>query len=236
MLRKCISIILLLFIVFGLVGCTADKPNAGAPEGVKMEPGTYTASAYGFMAIEPLSVSVTVDETKILDIEIDHGRESVPMINAINKLLVPRMLEHQSVAVDAITGATASSKAVLQAITEALKEALVAGGSDPSAISAFQKPEPKVTDSKEIDVEVLVIGMGGSGCAAAMSAAEQMHKTDPDNVSVLAIDKAGKLAVLRFCGEPMAVNPPRFKEQFNNGNDYMDGEALFQCLDRVYRR
>ena len=229
--KRHVSLLLVFILLFSLAGCSSGTEETDAtPEGPRMEPGTYTASAYGFMGIEPLTVSVTVDETSILDIEIDRGRESVPMINAIEKLMVPRILEHQSVAVDAITGATVSSMAVKQALTEALTEALVAGGSDPADITAFQKPEPKVTASEEIEVDVLVIGMGGSGCAAAMSAAEHMYAIDPDNVSVLAIDKAGKFGgTSAFCGEPMAVNAPRFKEEFNNGEDYMDGNALYRA-------
>jgi fumarate reductase flavoprotein subunit len=197
---------------------------------VSMKSGVYSASAYGFMGIEPLTVSVTVNKTKILDVTSDRGRESVPMIHAINKLMVPRMLQYQSVAVEAITGATASSNAVLQAATAALSQALAAGGSGPGAIAAFQKTEPKVSVSKTIDVDVLVVGMGGSGSTAAMSAAEHQYAIDPSRVSVLAVDKAGKFGgTSAFCGEPMAVNAPRYKAEFNGGKDYMDGSALYHA-------
>jgi fumarate reductase flavoprotein subunit len=197
---------------------------------VKMKPGTYTASAYGFMAIEPLKVSLTVDANKILNVAIDRARESVPMINSINALMIPRIIQYQSVAVDAITGATATSNAVLQAANEALTLALNAGGSAPGAIAAFRKPEPKVKASKTIDVDVLVVGMGGSGCAAAMSAAEQQYAINPGHVSVLAVDKAGRFGgTSAFCGEPMAVNAPKYKAQFNGGKNYMDGNALYNA-------
>jgi fumarate reductase flavoprotein subunit len=196
----------------------------------KMKPGTYTASAYGFMGIEPLTVHLTVSTDKIEKLEIDRGRESVPMINAINKLMVPRILQYQSLAVDTITGATASGSAVLQAAREALTEALKAGDSSPMAITAFLTPEPKISRSETINVDVLVVGMGGSGCAAAMSAAEAQHRINPNAVSVLAVDKAGKFGgTSAFCGEPMAVNAPKYKAQFNQGQDYMDKNALLQA-------
>jgi len=198
---------------------------------VKMKPGTYTASAYGFIAIEPVSVKVTVNENAILDIEVDGKRESVAMVRSVNTFLVPRILEYQSVAVDTISGATATSNAVLAAVSDALTQALVAGGSDASAISAFQKEEPKTGGSQTIDVDVLVVGMGGSGCAAAMSAAEAQAAAGKE-VSVLAIDKAGRYGgTSAFCGEPMAVNAPKFKAEFNNGEDYMDGDALLAAWE-----
>jgi fumarate reductase flavoprotein subunit len=196
----------------------------------KMAAGTYSAEAYGFMQIAPLSVKLTVDETSIKDIEINGNLESKPMVNAINALMVPRILENQSIGVDAITGATVSSNAVLFAARDALIQALIAGGSDASAVSEFLKPEEKVTKSETIDVEVLIVGMGGSGCASAMSAAERMHAESPANVSVLAIDKAGKFGgTSAFCGEPMAVNAPKYKAEFNSGKDYMDGNALYDA-------
>ncbi len=194
---------------------------------VKMAPGTYTASAYGFIQIEPLSVSVTVDEHKILDIEVDGNRDSVAMVRSVKTYMIPRMLELQSIAVDSISGATATSSAVKLAAEDALAQALEAGGSGKSAISAFQTLETKEAKKEEIDVEVLVVGLGGAGCTAAMSAAEAQAAKDPSAVSVLAIDKAGRFGgTSAFCGEPMAVNAPRYKEEFNNGEDYMDGDAL----------
>jgi fumarate reductase flavoprotein subunit len=204
--------------------------GAFADAQVRMKPGVYRASAYGFIAIEPLSVSVTVDDTAIRGITIEPGRESMPMVNAVNALLIPRILQYQSVGIDAITGATATSKAVLQAATAALTQALTAGGSDPASISAFQKAEPKVTKSQSIDVDVLVVGLGGAGSAAAMSAAEAAYAINPGSVRVLAVDKAGKFGgTSAFCAEPMAVNPPRYKTQFNGGRDYMDGNALYNA-------
>lgn len=199
---------------------------------VKMAPGTYTATAYGFIAIEPLSVSVTVDETSILDIQVDGNRDSVAMVRSVNTYMVPRMLEYQSVAVDTISGATATSAAVKAAAADALTQALVAGGSQASALSAFQKEEPRTGGSETIDVDVLVVGMGGSGCAAAVSAAEAQAAADPSGVSVLAIDKAGRYGgTSAFCGEPMAVNAPKYNQEFNNGEDYMDGDALLAAWD-----
>lgn len=196
---------------------------------VRMAPGTYTASAYGFIQIAPVSVSVTVDESSILDIQVDGNRDSVAMVRSVNTYMIPRMLEYQSVAVDSISGATATSGAVKAAAAEALSQALAAGGSDPSAIAAFQTAEVKDGGEETLAVDVLVVGMGGSGCAAAMSAAEAQAAAGQE-ISVLAIDKAGRFGgTSAFCGEPMAVNAPKFKEEFNGGEDYMDGAALLEA-------
>lgn len=96
----------------------------------------------------------------------------------------------------------------------------------PLCHQCFQVPETKDGGAETIDVDVLVVGMGGSGIAAAVSAAEAQTEGGRE-VSVLAIDKAGRYGgTSAFCGEPLAVNAPKFKEEFNDGEDYMDGDAF----------
>ena len=117
---------------------------AGSDLAVHMAPGTYTAEAYGFQQISPITVTMTVDETSIRDVSFDGNLDSVAMIRSVNRFLIPRILENQSVGVDAITGATSTSNAVLTGARDCLTQALVAGGSSPSAIAAFMTPETPV--------------------------------------------------------------------------------------------
>jgi len=227
-MKKGLSVLLCLMMVFLATGCS---PSQEVAKGI-MVPGTYTGSGQGFYLGEDVQVSVTVDENSILDIEVsrDNG-ESPTILQSVIDKMVPRIIEHQSVYVDTITGATASSGAVRHAVIDALTKALEAGGSDASAISAFQKEIDKVTDVTEtINTGVLVVGMGGSGTAAAMRAAEIMHEADPDNVQVLAIDKAGKYGgTSSHTTEMFAVNPPKFQQEHNKGKDYMDKAGMRQA-------
>ncbi|MGB4070171.1 MAG: hypothetical protein WBK68_00370, partial [bacterium] len=58
--KRHVSLLLVFILLFSLAGCSSGTEETDAtPEGPRMEPGTYTASAYGFMGIEPLTVSVT---------------------------------------------------------------------------------------------------------------------------------------------------------------------------------
>ena len=194
----------------------------GETSAVSMAPGTYTAEEYGFQQIQPVTVSVTVDENSIQEITIDDSKESVAMVRSVETYLIPRILEQQSISIDAITGATATSNAVLSAVRNALAQALEAGGSDASAITVFQKPEEKVDEGKTetIEVDVLVVGLGAAGTAACLSTAEAQTAAGQE-VSVLGIDRAGRWGGTgAFTGSIMAVNAPEFKEEFNDGEDY----------------
>ncbi|MFR8977638.1 MAG: FMN-binding protein, partial [Christensenellales bacterium] len=194
---------------------------------VKMAPGTYTIQKYGFQQIEPVTVTMTVDEDRILSVELDGNKDSVAMVRSVKNLLIPRIIANQSYAVDAITGATSTSNAVLTGVRDMLADALVAGGSDESALAAFESREAKSDISETVDVDVLVVGLGASGTAAVLAAAEAQQDAGQP-VSVLGIDTAGRWGGTgAFTGSIMGVNAKGFKEKLNNGQDYMDGEDLY---------
>lgn len=199
------------------------KGEEKALEAVKMKPGTYTAYAESFQQGDGLNVSVTVNETEIVSIEVDMENTSdTPTVlqSAVDRL-IPRMVEYQSVSIDAVTGATASSNAIKSAAEQAVAEALEAGGSDASAIENFYVSIPKTDKEETLETDILVIGMGGSGTAAAVKAAECGAK-------VLAIDKAGRYGgTTGLTTEGLFVNPERFQEEHNNGQDYTDPDVLY---------
>ena len=230
--------------------------EAAVPAEVHMAPGTYTGYGRGYSRTELLTAEVTVSETRIESIELNttHNEtaETSPIYQSVADRLVPRMIEHQSVRVDSITGATASSNGVKEAVEAALAEALAAGGSESSAIEHFYTVPAKVTGvTEELSTDVLVVGMGGAGISAATRAAEVLYAAngeDPSQVHVLAIDKAGKYGgTSSITDEPMAINPPKFQEEHNNGEDYVDaaamkeawlaytkGDAKEECVDLMF--
>jgi fumarate reductase flavoprotein subunit len=231
MKRKClITVSIVLLALFFHASCGTQKDADKDALKAVMAPGTYTGAANGFLLISDLQVTVEVDETRILAISVSMDNyETKPILQSVIDKMIPRIIEHQSIAVDSITGATASSSGVKQAIARALTQALIKGGSDISALAAFQKIPPKKNQGvkETINTRVLVVGMGGSGTAAAMRAAETLYAANPQDVRVLAIDKAGKYGgTSSITSEMFAVNAPRFQERFNEGADYTDKAAL----------
>lgn len=209
--------------------CIAQASGDATKTVAKMAPGTYTGQGTGFRVSEPVTVSVTVDESKITNIVVDQENtsEKPAILQSVVNLLIPRILENQSVYVDGITGATASSNAVKQAVEEALKQALAAGGSDESAISAFYVIPKKSSEVITLSTDVLIVGMGGSGVAAALGAAET-------GASVLAIDKAGKWGGTSvLTSGPMAINvPSQVNAEIANWADPISKEKITKAAGR----
>lgn len=197
---------------------------------VKMKPGTYSAETSGFSLIKKMMVNVTVSETKIEKIEVSDNGETVPFLQAAIEKLVPRMIENQSVKIDSITGATGSSTGIKQGTEAALIEALQAGGSEDSAIKNFYTTPSKSTEQKTLETDVLIVGLGGSGAASAMSAAETMYANqgnDASKVQVLAIDKAGKYGGTScITADTMGINAPEYDKTYHGGKDYVDAKAM----------
>ena len=117
-----------------------------------MVPGTYTATAQGFAKAELLEVNVTVSEDQIKSIEVnpDNGETATVLQSAID-LMIPRMIEYQSVSVDSICGATVSSNAIKTAAESALVQAIVAAGGDENDVKAFYVEQPKSTAQEEME-------------------------------------------------------------------------------------
>ena len=187
-----------------------------------MKAGTYTAQKNGFALCEPITVTTILSEDEIVDIKVDtvNISDTAPMVNAVVRTLVPRMLEEQSVKVDALTGATMTSNAVKAAVEDCILQAIEAKEGDPDGVEYFYRVPEKTDAEEEIATQVLVIGMGGSGLTASMSAAE-------NGLEVLAIDKAARYGgTTGLTSEVMAVNPPQIEEEYNNGEDFVDTDAM----------
>ena len=191
--------------------------------------GTYTAESYGFDMAVSDKVIVTIEGNKIASIAYgeDCG-DTPPMLDTVENTLFPRIIEAQSVGVDVATGATVTSNAVKAAVTDCLVQALVAAGCDESAIVAYQQVPEKTGGSQELTTQVLVVGMGGSGTYTALRAQEC-------GADVLVIERQARYGgTTALTSEIEAINPPRIKELYNNGEDFCDADAMYQAwLDYV---
>lgn len=137
--------------------------------------GTYSAQADGNNG--PVTVEVTVTDTAIERVEVVAHAETAGICDAPIERIPARIVEGQTLAVDTVSGATNTSRAILAAAEAALAEA----GAD---IAALKIPSAEAGEKtvQERTVQALVIGAGGSGLSAATTLMEQ-------GVQVLLIDK-----------------------------------------------
>lgn len=135
-----------------------------------MNPGVYETSANGIDG--PVTVKTEVSSDKILKVEVVNHKETEGIGTAAIDSLPGRIVEMQSVAIDAVSGATVTSNAILAAVASAIEKA----GGD---IKVFQV-KPQVTGpvkTREMTTQFLIIGGGGAGQTAAIRADEFGVKT-----------------------------------------------------------
>ena len=130
--------------------------------------GTYEATTTGHNA--PITLAVTVSDTAIEKIEATVENETIGVGKVALSTMTERIVDAQSLAVDTLTGATVTSYAVIRATTDALTQA----GGDIDALKVAAEKAP--AQDAEYTADVVVVGGGGAGLAAAISAEQNGAK------------------------------------------------------------
>ena len=130
--------------------------------------GTYEATTTGHNA--PITLAVTVSDTAIEKIEATVENETIGVGKVALSTMTERIVDAQSLAVDTLTGATVTSYAVIRATTDALTQA----GGDIDALKVALDAAP--AQDAEYTADVVVVGGGGAGLAAAISAEQNGAK------------------------------------------------------------
>ena len=115
------KIILFIFIGFFVIGCSTAYKNITAqmPDLTQFNDGVYRGIHDLSGTPVKVTLDVTVQDHRINKIEIIRHISSPIGKKAEN--IVDRVIERQNLEVDAVSGATASSKSILKAIENALQ-------------------------------------------------------------------------------------------------------------------
>ena len=96
-------------------GSTEESTESGYKDG------TYEGEAEGFGG--PISVSVTVEDRKVMEVNILSAEKEDGAYLAMAKDIIPTIIEQQTWDVDTISGATFSSTGIKNATQQALEKA-----------------------------------------------------------------------------------------------------------------
>ena len=188
------------------------KAEATGAENAPVQDGTYTVTVPAYSVTEQMTLNITFEGGKLTGIETVTAGNTPVIFATVEEKLYPRLIANQSLETDAITGATVASGAVKQAVEKAIE---MAGGST----ADWHKPVEKSDAVVELnDYDVIVVGLGGAGMTAYLSAAES-------GATVFGIEKAAKVGgnSTNTAG-PMAINPPSRVEA--NGGQIVPPEDL----------
>lgn len=185
-MKRTLSLLLAFVMVLGLAACggnTAQETTAAATaaseEAGIYTPGTYTGTAAGKNG--DVKVEVTFSANAIDSVKVVEHSETAGISDGAIENIPAAIVENQSLAVDTVSGATVTSDAILKAVADAVAQA----GGDVEALKNAAAPAGE-KEAKELSADVIVVGGGGAGMAAATRLA-QLGK------SVILVEKSGFL-------------------------------------------
>ena len=131
-------------------------------------PGTYDVHALGHGGALPMKVAFS--EKRIESIDIDTAGETEGLADVVFVRIPDKIIEGQTLNVDALSGASETSNAVLDGVAKAVKLA----GVNPDILRKRPKPASSINQGdEEYTCDVVVIGGGGAGLSAAATVLQQ---------------------------------------------------------------
>ncbi len=155
----------------------AESGEASAPAGeIAFTAGTYEATAYGYNG--NVTANVTFSDKALTAIEVTSSVETAHVGDVAFDIMIPEMVEANGSGVDSVSGATFTSRALKSIVNDAAEQAACTN------LDAFKanKVEHSAGEPVEITADVVVVGAGGAGIAAAAQATQNGN-------SVLVIEK-----------------------------------------------
>lgn len=209
-----------------LAGSNWVESAAVASEGGNVEvtfsnPGTYEASYNGYNG--PVTISATFEEKGLTAVEIVASKETAHIGDVAFEPIIADAIEANGSGVDTVSGATFSSIAVKNALAAAAEQA---GASD---LDGFKKNKVKheAGADQTYDVDIVVVGAGGAGMAAAAQAVQ-------NGDSVLVIEKNAEIGgnTLASGGQFQAAMPYLVWDK----NDPDATEAVWDYNGQTYEK
>ena len=183
----------------------------GVAEGATFaNPGTYSATAQGRNG--DVTVTATFSEGEITDIQVEHA-ETPSIGDVAIEELTSLVLENQSLAVDAVSGATLASDAFKQALEDCVKQA----GGDVEALKE-KAVAPTQVNYDVTEADIIIVGAGGAGLTAAKAASDK-------GASVIILEKSGVIGGNSPCSQ-MGINAADSKVQEGLGMEFATAELL----------
>ena len=148
-------------------GAGASTKPEGEDFSGALKDGSYTGSARGYSGTT--QVTVTVSGGKITAIAVDSHGDTSSYFNSA-KGVISKMIEKQSTDVDAVSGATYSSWGIINAVADALKDA-VPTGEKTYQVSSWKELTAALGKAKDGDTIKLTADITDAGQVDAVSSA-----------------------------------------------------------------
>ncbi len=169
-MKKLLAVILALALMMTSVLALADTSYTGTAD-----------SQIG--GVGAVTVTVTLkDDGSLASVVVDECKDTPGICELPCEQLPAQMVELNSINVDVVAGATLTSNAIMAAVKNALEN----GGVDTAALMEKKEVVVEKAADETLECDVVVIGAGGAGLAAAISA-------EQNGANVIVVEKMPKV-------------------------------------------
>ncbi|MEE3488392.1 MAG: flavocytochrome c [Bulleidia sp.] len=207
------NVLLCALMTVSLSACGSSSAAQATEAAGKYTPGTYTGTAAGRNG--DVTVEVTLSSDKIEKVEVtDHKETEGIGTNAVDAI-PGEIVDAQSLDVDAVAGATVTSDAIIEAVKAAMESAGVDVSTLAASTAAAESAAPEAVDT---DYDIVVVGAGGAGLCAAVTAEE-------NGASVVVLEKEGVVGGNTLVSGGEIAAP---------GNDIQKAQGIEDSADQFY--
>lgn len=207
-MRKYFNWLTILLMSLGVLMGSASTLAVSA-EAATIEDGVYETEVEGHNG--PMVIETTIEDGKLADVQVKDHSESEGISDPAIDQIPAAIVEANSINVDAVAGATVTSNAIRDAVSDAITQA---GG---EVSDFFQETEDsEAGETIEYSTEVVVVGSGIAGLATAIEAKD-------NGADVLVLEKQGLVggSTILSGGEILAAESP-IQEALGNESSWED--------------
>lgn len=157
------------FSIFTVMALLLSNVGCSGKSSVKFTPGVYTGTASGKNG--PITVEVEFTKTEIKTVKVVSHSETESIAESAIEQLPEKIISNQSIGVDAVSGATLMSDAILMAV----EDCVVQANGDVEKLKQV-KDSSANKEVEEVNTDIVVIGAGAAGTAAALSGVDNGAK------------------------------------------------------------
>ena len=163
-LKKLISLLLAIMLVISMTACQqkeTKQPEEVEPTEQEQNLVNTVIQGEGTGKYGPFKVEVTLENSEIKNINVIESSESgftAPVIQQLTK----EIIDSNSVEVDVVTGATLTSFALKNAVSDAVKKS--------GATLTAKEVKVEAEKVEDLTTDIVIIGAGGAGLTAAIEA------------------------------------------------------------------
>lgn len=151
---------------FELANGSGEADGEEAAGELSFTAGTYTGTADGYNG--PVALDVTFDEKGITDIQVNSSNETAYVGTPAYDIMFADAMEANGSGIDAVSGATFTSRAIKNALNDAAEQA---GATDMDAFKSNAVVH-EAQEDMELTADVVIVGAGGAGMGAAAQAVQ----------------------------------------------------------------